>query len=178
MAFEFEQTDDSLNGQDPVLDPSLDDQDQGIAVGGIGDFVRMLLVLVLVVVLIYLSLGFLKRMQRPAVSESSLIQIAASQSLSGNRSLHLVQVGQQVFLVSEAESGTQLISEITEKESLDEIRLRAPAEQKTAGKSFSEILGSMLGSGKRSASDADAIIDQESPSLDFLQKRRERLKDL
>lgn len=156
-----------------------DSEDNGIAVGGVMDFVRMLLMLVLVLAMIYGVILLLKRSQRMQRPESSLISLAATQPLSGNRAVHLIQVGQQVFLVGEGEAGVRLLSEITDQESLDEIRLRAPLEQQAAGKSFAELLGGMLKTRSSGQPVEDESKESETtPSFHFIQNRRERLKDL
>ncbi len=48
-----------------------------------------------------------------------------SRSLAGNRALHLVEVGSSVYLVGASDGGVELIAEITDKESLDSLRLKA-----------------------------------------------------
>ena len=176
---ESELNDESLMlfGGDP--DIAIDQDQGGVAVGGFGDWVRMIIVLALVLAMIYAVVWFLKRIQQPRRPDTSLIDIAASQPLSGSRSIHLVRVGQQVFLIGEAENAVQLVSEITNQESLDEIRLKAPLEQANATKSFSELLAGMLRPRHQQSDDHNSSLEQsQSPSFDFIQNRRERLKDL
>ncbi|AFG38138.1 FliO/MopB family protein [Spirochaeta africana] len=166
--------DDAAEVDDPQLDAGV-----GLAAGGLMDLFRMLFMLALVIAMIYGVIRLLKRVQQPVRSDTSLIQLAATQPLGSSRAVHLVQVGQQVFLIGEAENSVQLVSEITDKESLDEIRLRAPLEQQAAGASFSDLLTGMFRS-RTTDSDTEGSenSDTETPSLDFIQRKRERLKDL
>lgn len=176
---ESELADESLMLFDDEPDPTLDQTQDAIETGGLWDWVRMIVVLALVLAMIYAVVWFLKRIQQPRRPETSLIDIAASQTLSGSRSVHLIRVGQQVFLVGEAENAVQLVSEITNQESLDEIRLKAPLERSNAAKSFSELLAGMLKPRPDQNNDENqAVAQSEPPSLDFIQNRRERLKDM
>ena len=149
---------------------------EGLSVGGVGGLVRMLLILVLVLGMIYAVVWLLKRLQQPRRPETSLISLAASQPLAGSRALHLVKVGEQVFLVGEGDAGVQMLAEITDKESLDEIRLRAPLEQQQ--RSFADMLTGLFHA-RGSTDDQTPDSDEDStPSLDFLKKRRSRFKEL
>lgn len=87
------------------------------------DFVRMLLILAAVVGVIYLLFFLLKRGFRRQLPQNDLIRVLGSRTLSGNRALHLVELGRSVFLVGAAESGISLISEIKDQETLDRIRI-------------------------------------------------------
>ena len=73
---------------------------------------KKVLVLGSVVGLIYLLFYFLKKGARRRNPENQLIRIMDHQSLSGNKSLHLIGVGNNVYLVGSADNGVTLISEI------------------------------------------------------------------
>lgn len=104
------------------------------------DFVKMLLVLGGVVGLIYLLFVLLKRGARNRYPENQLIRMLDYQSLSGSRALHLVEVGNSIFLVGSAENGVSLISEITDKEGLDTIHLELSQKPASQRRNFSEML--------------------------------------
>ena len=104
------------------------------------DFVRMFIILAAVVGAIYLLFWVLRRSAGKRVTENDLIRVLGSKNLAGNRALHLVEVGSSVFLVGASEGGVELISQITDKESLDSVRLKAteeaPGEGATSSSSF------------------------------------------
>lgn len=134
------------------------------------DFVRMLLVLAAVVGFIYLIFYLLRRGSGKKIQENELIHLMGSRSLSGSRALHLVEVGSSVFLVGSADGGVQLIAEITDKESLDSLKLKA-AEQKTIGRrSFQDVLSDIFRPAKGSFS--------LGQGLEALKSQRDRLKKL
>jgi len=130
----------------------------------------MILILACVIGVIYLLFWVLRRGTGRRVQENDLIRVLGSRGLSGNRSLHLVEVGTSVFLVGSSDGGVELISEITEKESLDAVRLQA-AEQVPAGRrTFQQTLSEIFRPAKHPLTIGDGI--------GFLKGQRERLKKL
>jgi hypothetical protein len=81
-----------------------------------------------------------------------------------------LEVGNQIFLIGSGSSDVNLISEITDQETLDQIHLDQEAPPSQGKANFSKLLrkGLSLGSGRK-------IVDQ-SPG--FLRSQRDRLKDL
>jgi flagellar protein FliO/FliZ len=134
------------------------------------DFVRMLLVLALVVVAIYLLFRLLKRGSGRKHAENELIRVLGSRNLSGNRAMHLIEVGKSVYLVGSTDGGVELVAEITDRESLDMVRLQAAEEQTGKRRGFPEMLADLLRPMKKTAPMND--------SLRFLKGQRERLKKL
>jgi flagellar biogenesis protein FliO len=121
------------------------------------DFLRMLIILAAVVGVIYLIFWLLRRGSGKKIQENDLIKVMGSRGLSGSRALHLVEVGNSVYLVGASDGGVELIAEITDKESLDSLRLKA-AEAGPAGKrSFSTILSEIFRPAKSPLSLRDGI---------------------
>jgi flagellar protein FliO/FliZ len=121
------------------------------------DFLRMLIILAAVVGVIYLVFWLLRRGSGKKIQENDLIKVMGSRGLSGSRALHLVEVGTSVYLVGASDGGVELIAEITDKESLDSLRLKA-AETGPGGKrSFSNILSEIFRPAKSPLSLRDGI---------------------
>jgi flagellar biosynthetic protein FliO len=134
------------------------------------DFVRMILVLACVIGVIYVLFWLMRRGTGRKIQENDLIRVLGSRGLSGSRSLHLVEVGSSIYLVGSSDGGVELIAEITEKESLDAVRLKA-AEQAPAGRrTFQQALSEIFRPAKGPFSIGDGI--------GFLKGQRERLKKL
>jgi flagellar protein FliO/FliZ len=134
------------------------------------DFVRMLLILAGVVVAIYLLFWLLRRGSGKKIQENDLIRVLGSRSLSGSRALHLVEVGKSVYLVGSSDGSVGLISEVTDKESLDSVRLKVAEETPAARRSFQNILSEIFRPAKKPFSRGD--------SVGFLRNQRDRLKKL
>ena len=134
------------------------------------DFLRMLLILALVVGVIYLLFWVLRRGSRKKIQENDLIKVLGSRSLAGNRALHLVEVGTSVYLVGASDGGVELVSEITDKETLDSVRLKAAEQLPTGRRNFQQILAEIFRPAKRPFSVREGI--------GFLKGQRERLRKL
>jgi len=134
------------------------------------DFVRMLLILGAVIAAIYVVFWLLRRGAGKRITENDLIRVLGSRSLAGNRSLHIVEVGTSVFLVGASDGGVQLISEITDKESLDSVRIRAAEEGPAGRRTFQQILAEIFRPAKQGLSLGEG--------LGFLRGQREKLRKL
>ncbi len=130
----------------------------------------MVLVLGGVVAVIYLLFFLLKKGAKKRFADNEFIEIIGSKGLSGGKALHLVKVGESIFLIGSADNSINLVSQITEKESLDSLKLDMSQKTKGAGKSFQNTLSDIF----RKRTDANSLID----SARFLKKQRERLHKL
>ena len=175
-----EQTGDPPEGGTPIDETTLPlnfaqadqgDGDQNVSVPsvGFGDFLRIFLFLGLVILLIYLFFFFLKKLSGRETNPQDLVTVLASQNLRNDQVLYLVEVGQQVLLLGGGSGHLSLISEITDKETLDDLKLRASRDQTGKGGTFLSFL-----QGRSRKSDAGGV----SLNLPFLQKQKDRLKKL
>jgi len=144
----------------------------GVSVFGI---FRVILTLAVLAAAIYGLIYFLKfrRASREKEGQDPFLKILASVPLGASRGVHVISVGPQAWLVGSAESGVNLISEISDKDTInamlleDSKRLAAPAVAGTALLDFRAILGKLGISTK-----------PENSGPDQIRKRRERLKGL
>jgi flagellar biogenesis protein FliO len=145
---------------------------QRAAGGGVTtwDFVRMLIILAAIIGVIYLLFWLLRRGAGRKVQENDLIHVLGSRTLASNRALHLVEVGSSIYLVGSSEGGVELIAEITEKESLDTVRLKAAEQAPATRRNFQQILSEIFRPAKKSYSVGEGI--------GFLRGQRDRLKKL
>jgi len=149
----------------------------GVSILGI---FRVLLTLAVVAAAIYGLVYFLKfrRASREKEGQDPFLKILASAPLGANRGVHVISVGSQAWLVGSTENGVNLISEISDKDTInamlleDSKRIAAPP----AG-------GGALGSA--TLLDFRAILGKfgistknENSGPDQIRKRRERLKGL
>ena len=151
-----------------VLGESSQEADGGnasVSAFGFWDFARMILVLACVVGVIYLIFYLLKRAGNGKYASSDLIKVVGSQSLPGNRAIYLVQVGTQIFMVGAGGDSVTLLGEITDREAVDTMILAAAEQESPPGRSFGDIVASLVKSG-------------QGESLDLMRQQRERLQRL
>ena len=149
------------------------DSDVNVSAIGLSDLVRTILVLLLVIAAIYAVLYLLRRFSTSSIDSSSLIKVVGSRGLSKDSAVHLLEVGNQVFLVGNGNSSVNLISEITDQETIDNIRLNLSSESPEKKGTFSQIITGYLGGGKKRKTE-EKIQKTET----FLREQRNRLKDL
>jgi flagellar biogenesis protein FliO len=134
------------------------------------DFVRMLIILAAVVLVIYLLFWLLRRGAGKKIQENDLIRILGSRGLAGNRALHLVEVGTSVYLVGASDGGVQLIAEVTDKESLDSVRLKAAEQPPGTRHTFQQVLAEIFRPAKRPFTIGEGV--------GLLKGQRDRLRKL
>jgi flagellar protein FliO/FliZ len=146
---------------------------------GIWDLLRMVLILALVIAAIYGVFYVIRRGSgQKKIAETELIKLLGSQGLPGNRWLHLVNVQKQVFLVGSSEGAVNLIAEITDQESIDELRFQAQTEAPLRNRSFADLIGGFFGGGQTNAPTGGSEPRKPDAPLDFIKRQRDRLKKL
>jgi flagellar protein FliO/FliZ len=143
----------------------------------IWDFLRMIVVLGIVIGAIYGVFFILKKSAGPKTQNEEIINIVSSQILSGNRFLHLVEIGNQMFLLGSGDNSVNLISEINEKETVDTIRLKMTENKGPQKKNFREIVSDLLNRGRKFPNEDRSMMGMEQ-SLDFIKQQRDRVKKL
>lgn len=114
---------------------------------GVWDFVRMVIVLGIVIAAIYLVFYLLKRASGGRLENSTMIRVLGSHALPGNKALHLVEVGRQVFLIGVGDDSVSYLSEISDQESLDELRLKASTSTGERRGTFADMLSGVFQGG-------------------------------
>lgn len=158
--------------QDDETPPALDSADNSTSTWS---FVRMLLILVFVLALIFLFFYLLKKITGQQASVGRNIKILDMHTIKGDNSLMLVEAGRQVFLVGSGSSGIRPIGEITDKETIDGLKLEEGIDTGSGGRSFLSLFSrSFRGPGVFESS----LEEKAEVSRDHLDKQKERLKNM
>lgn len=163
------------NEEDIIIqDEGTDIPDRTGSLAGFGawDIIRMVLILGCVIAAIYGVFYVIKKAGGPRFQNNDLIKIHASQALSSNNSLHLIEVGKELFIVGSAENSVQLIAALKEKDTTDEVRLALASTSPAGKRTFQEVLSGIFRGGGPHEMD-----DYRRPE-EFISKQRERLKNL
>ncbi len=143
---------------------------------GLGDLFRVIIVLAAVIGLIYLLVYLLKKVTPMTENSEERISLLATRHLKRDASLHLVEVGSQVFLIGSGSSSVNLISEITDQETLDRLRLEETGRKPVPGGGFRNLLRRGLAAGAASSAGGGKKLTEQS--ADFLKSQRNRLRNL
>ena len=138
------------------------------------DFIKVILILVAVIAVIYAIFYGLKKAGGSRFQNDEIIKLLGSQSLTQSGSVHLIEVGTKYYLVGCGESSVNLIADIDDKETIDEIIIKKPAGEEKAG-SFMELFNSKLGFKNRNSSN---LKDKIQNNNKFMHDQAERLKKM
>ena len=145
-------------------------------------YVSAVLVLGLVVAAIYILFYFLKKASSVTFRENDDIKIIATRSLSNTKQLHIIEIGNEYSLIGAGENGITHLKEITDQDTLNQLRVSASREQTGTRKGFQDILSSIIPGLSKSRNK-----DQENSNLSntttqesrtFLKTQQDRLKKL
>ena len=150
---------------------------------GFGDFLRVILVLGIVIVLIYALVWLLRKFSGVKVEGGDVIRLLSTRPLKGDSALHLVEIGNHVFLVGSSSGSVNLISEIDDQETIDDIHLNAAKVPAAVSGGFAKLFRDKFGSGpaafrKTPQTADDPEVQENSDPTSYLRKQRERLKGL
>ena len=135
------------------------------------DYVSMIFGLGIVVAIIVAIFFLIKKGLNKKIVENELIKILGSKVISGNKTLHLIEVGNLIYLVGSANENISLIAEVSEKETKDTLKLKASQAQMNPIKGFGDLISGFI----HRRGQKKEIIDQ---SVDFMKEQRSRLHKL
>ncbi len=138
------------------------------------DFLRMILILAFVILCIYGFFYILKKAGNQKFEENDFINIISSKAVSPNKSIHIVEIGNQVIVIGSSDNGISMLTEITDKETVDRIRLYKGEIKKPAENSFYKYLMDTLMKGKSRIKSSNAG-NSGSFTSEFLKKQKERI---
>jgi len=138
---------------------------------------RVILTLAVVAAAIYGLVYFLRfrRASRDKIESDPFLKVLASAPLVTNRGVHVVSVGPQAWLVGSAENGVTLISEISDKDTINAMLLE---ESKRVAALPAGGAGAPLLDFRAILSKMGFSAKPENSGPDQIRKRSERLKGL
>ena len=132
--------------------------------GGIGVYVRMIIMLLIVVALIYAVFRFLKTSGKVQIlNDDTFLRKVSAISLGNGKSVQIITLIDSAFLIGVTENSINLISEIKDKELIDALNLYADKHDSTARpKNFADVLSLFMPSSKKNIfenSDSERILN-------------------
>jgi flagellar biogenesis protein FliO len=171
----FSQEAEAAGGDDPVFilgeETGEESEPETGSLVPVWEFIRMLIILGCVVGVIYLFFFFLKKGMKKKLPENDILRVITTTRLQGNDILYLVQVGYHYFLIGSGGNGLSLISQITDKETIDTIMLHATEEPGLEKQGFADILLKIFKPGQKQ----NGLV---SNPINFMKKQQERLSKL
>lgn len=141
-------------------------------------FIKTLFILAIFLGAIYLVFKYITQKQRIIPFTRDIIKLRSSVPLGTNRFIHLVEVGTHYFLIGSSDAGINLISELTDNESLNMIKAQISKQPEFMPEkiSFIQFIKDILGSiPKKTTKDKTSA---GVGDFSFLKRQKERLKNL
>ena len=113
------------------------------------DFLRMVLVLAFVAACIYGLVFLLKKASTGKFDESELIKIITSKTVSPGKTLHIVEIGNQMMILGISDDSITHIADIKDKETYEQIKLYKGGNEVPSGDSFYSYLSKVISPGKK-----------------------------
>ena len=135
------------------------------------DFLRMFLVLLFIGAAIYGLIFLLKKASTGKYDESDLINIISSKSVSAGKTLHIVEVGNQMMLLGVSDDSINHLADITDKETYERIKLYKGENEAPKSGSFYSYLSDVINPGRKKGKKTGNI----SSLLEKQKKRMEKL---
>lgn len=139
---------------------------------------RMVLALALVAAAVYGIVFFIRRASRPRERRNSHLKVLTSAHLGSNRFVHVVNLGNQAWLVGSGEGGVSFIAEVADREALDAMLLEDSQRQAEPGGRFPDFRTLLRRFGGGTGPEGEFPPDKPGYSADNVRKNRERLRGL
>src|SRR5690625_1937374 len=135
------------------------------------NFIKMIFALLIVLALIYLLLTFIKK-RNQLYERSNIIQNLGGVSVGQNKSIQIVRIGEQIFVLGVGEN-VHLLQEITDEELMEQLLVKN--EQKTERLSF---LQNFLQKNERKKRNDDlSFTSKLEQELENIKENREEIVD-
>lgn len=144
-----------------------------------GSLWKLIIMLIIVCGLAYIVLRFLKKSQTLSMNDDPYLHMVSSLKLAPNKSLYIITLKREAFLIAVTEKDVSLISKIEDTELIDAFNLYAE-NSPPMQKSFAEMLSTFFRKDEKSPAQQKQTVQKKAESSDeltdnFLQGMRERL---
>lgn len=159
-----------LNAQNPVESPTIGDDTPSL----LFVLLRIVLALALVSGGIYGIVYLMKKTTKVNVADDPYLRRVALLPLSQNKSVQVVTLGKEAFVIGVAEQGITLLSKVEDGELVDAMNLAADRERAMPRVSFASLLQSFLPKGA-AAQNGEPIEKSAESAAGRIRERRENL---
>lgn len=161
----------NLQSQTPYWSVSAP-ENQSRAPSSFGLFLRMVISLLVVIALVYFVVKIFRKNIGFADSDDSFLRKVAQISIGAGKSVQIVTLIENAYLIGVTDNNINLLAEIKDKELVDSLNLIADKNQNVSKpKSFADVLDLFLAKGPKNSS---AFSDSARHASDMLKNQRDR----
>ena len=147
-------------------------ENQSRAPSSFGLFLRMVISLLIVIALVYFVVRIFRKNSGFADSDDSFLRKVAQISIGAGKSVQIVTLLENAYLIGVTDNNINLLAEIKDKELVDSLNLIADKNQNVSKpKSFADVLDLFLAKGSKNSG---AFSDSARHASDMLKNQRDR----
>lgn len=139
--------------------------------------IKTLFISALFIGAVYYLFKFIAKKQGVANINPDVVRILGITPVGPNRFLQIIEIGRKVFLIGNTENSINLLTEITDKETIDIIKTSASQQIISPKISFTEHLMNFIKSNLSGRKIESEKKTTGFAGLDFLKKQTKRLRD-
>ena len=132
----------------------------------ISNLLQVLVSLIIVCILAYVVLKFLKKSSLSFSSDSPYLKSVASINIAQGKSIHVITLGEKAYIVGVTDASINMIGEVEDKTLVDTMNLDAERRSSSPKQDFASMLSSVFKGSKNN--DVD---------VNFFEAQRERLSN-
>lgn len=137
--------------------------------------IRMILVLALVLACAYFAIRFMKKGINPDANDDPFLRQVSSVSLGNGKSVQVVTLIDNAYILGVSDSSVNLIGELKDKELIEAMNLYADKKEKTKkARNFEDVLAIFMPS-KSVKKDKGIFSDTSKSVSDFIKEQRNKI---
>ena len=165
------ETENNTNNEPAILQDIRNIENRA-SVSSTGMFIRAIIGFILTLVGIYLVFMYLKNKTKKISGSNEIIKILATTTVASNRYISIIEIAEEMYLISISDHNINLLEKIEDKEIKDQIRMMyINSKENVVEDSFKNILNQTLSIFKQPKM-------KEKDPLKSTKEIRERLKNL
>ena len=165
------ETENNTNNEPAILQDIRNIENRA-AVSSTGMFIRAIIGFILTLVGIYLVFMYLKNKTKKISGSNEIIKILATTTVASNRYISIIEIAEEMYLISISDHNINLLEKIEDKEIKDQIRMMyINSKENVVEDSFKNILNQTLSIFRQPKM-------KEKDALQSTKEIRERLRNL
>ena len=150
---------------------------------GIGQFIKVIIILIVIVALAYLILFYIKKRGKIKRSDDQFLRRVAYLPLAQGKSVEVVTLVNHAYVIGVSDGGINLISELDDAELVDALNLYSDKQKNTSKpKNFADVLDIFMPGGPRNSENSgqgrneNVFASSENDAAEILKQQRNKLK--
>ncbi|MFN4244909.1 MAG: flagellar biosynthetic protein FliO [Brevinematia bacterium] len=138
------------------------------------DILNVIVAVVIILVIVYIALRFLRKAIGAPVDDFGIIEIMASKAISQGIAIYIIRIGKDYYVMSSGDRGLNLLTKIEDKELINILNIEKSKQANNLKEDFIDTLMSLF-RGKTQDKPESKISESR---IEFIRNQKNRMKDL